>query len=163
MSSRSGPVALATTTSVSPSLSMSPNAAPRPTSDSLNTAAGAVGHVLEPPVAEVAEQLLGLLQRKRILGRACASIVATPPLTVSRSSQPSLSKSNHAVPKPVYARLGRPSPDARLALFEDAGAVVDVERVHLAQPVGDEQILVAVVVEIAGVDAHAGLRPCPRR
>ena len=33
-----------------------------------------------------------------------------------------------------------------------------IEDVHLREPVGDEQILVAVVVEVAGIDAHAGFR-----
>ena len=47
------------------------------------------------------------------------------------SSQPSLSKSNQAAPKPVYGRLGDAEPARRALLLEDAGAVVDVEIVPL--------------------------------
>ena len=94
---------------------------------------------------------------------ASASIVCTAPLTVRMSSQPSLSKSNQAAPKPVYGRLASAEPDARAPVVERPGAVVDVEIAALAGQLGDEQVLVAVVVEVAGVDAHARLRPRPRR
>ena len=96
-----GPLSFATTTSVSPSLSISPNAAPRPTSGSLQDRAGLSGDVLKLPVAEIAEQLLGLLQRKRFVPRERFGLCLTAPLTVRISSQPSLSKSNQAAPKPV--------------------------------------------------------------
>ena len=63
ISSRIGPLSLPTTTSVSPSLSMSPNAAPRLDLGHLSKTAPAwLGDVLELPVAEIAEQLFRLLQ-----------------------------------------------------------------------------------------------------
>ena len=95
-------------------------------------------------------------------------MVCTAPLTMSMSSQPSLSKSNHAVPNPVYGAARRAEPGSRALLLEQARPVVDVQVVPFARQVRDEQVFVAVVVEVAGVDAHAGLRlsrarsaPCP--
>ena len=79
----------------------------------------------------------------------------TAPLTVRMSSQPSLSKSNQAAPKPVYAQARKPDARTGGLLFEDAGSVVHVEIVSFTGELGDEQVFVAVVVEIAGVDAHA--------
>jgi hypothetical protein len=53
------------------------------------------------PVAKIAEQLLGLLERKRLSPRECFGRMPHRSLTVRMSSQPSLSKSNQAAPKPV--------------------------------------------------------------
>ena len=51
---------------------------------------------------------------------------------------------------------GRRRQPARVArVLEVAAAVVDVEREGLADDVGDEEVLVAVGVEVAGGDAHA--------
>ena len=38
-------------------------------------------------------------------------------------------------------------------------ALVLVEREHLLIDVGDEEILLAVAVDVGGIDAHAGARP----
>ena len=69
ISRRAGPLLLMTSTSASPSLSTSPNAAPRLTSEYAARLAGDLG---EAPVSQVAKQLVGLVQRKRIVhSRQC--------------------------------------------------------------------------------------------
>ena len=50
-------------------------------------------------------------------------------------------------------------PACALPVDEHARAVVDVQVGALPGQLADEEILVAVVVEVAGVHAHAGLRP----
>ena len=60
-STRTGPLSLATTMSVSPSLSRSPNAAPRPTSSTVK-AACPIRDLLEATLATVAKELTALLQ-----------------------------------------------------------------------------------------------------
>src|SRR5713226_6395578 len=112
-SSRSRPASLPTTTSTSPSLSMSPNAAPRPDSDNMNAAPARSVTFSNRPLPRLRDSTFrwsygnGWFDR-----RSLATIV---PFTMSRSSHPSLSKSNHAVPQPVYGRLNAPSDDAALA------------------------------------------------
>src|SRR5262245_8657024 len=49
----------------------------------------------------------------------------------------------------------KPDSCTRGLFFEDTGSVVHVEIVALTGDLRDEQVFVAVLVEIAGVDAHA--------
>ena len=81
------------------------------------------------------------------------------------SSQPSFSTSIHAVPKPVYGRLAWRIPVRALCSSNVARAVVHVQRASLADELGDEQILVAVRIEIAGIHAHVrlALARCAKR
>ena len=74
--------------------------------------------------------------------RASASTFdVTAPLTVRMSSQPSLSTSSHAAPKPVHGRLASRMPDGALRSSKIAGAVVDVQIVALSGQLGDERDL----------------------
>ena len=66
MSSRTGPLSFATTTSdVAVVVDVAEGGAATHFRE-LEDGARSIGHVLEPPVAEIAEQLLSLLQRERI-------------------------------------------------------------------------------------------------
>ena len=64
--SRTGPLLLVTTMSVSPSLSRSPKAAPRPTSARANAGPAWLDTSRERPVAEIAEQLVPHPVRHRL-------------------------------------------------------------------------------------------------
>ena len=123
----------------------------------LKRGAAARGDVLESPVAQIAEQQLSLVQRKGIvdvsqrldrLHRAVDDERVEPAVVVDV--------------EPGRAEAGvraarRSEPRSRALLLEEARPVVDVEVVAFSRQVRDEQVFVAVVVEIAGVDAHAGL------
>ena len=56
--------------------------------------------------------------RRETAPSASPSSATIVPLTARMSSQPSLSKSNHAVPQPVYGRLDGPRPEAALSVAE---------------------------------------------
>ena len=60
-------------------------------------------------------------------------------------------------PAAQQARRLRDAVDVR-DVAEGLVLVVLVEREHLLIDVGDEQILLAVAVEVGGIDAHAGAR-----
>jgi hypothetical protein len=119
-------------------------------------------HVVETAGAEVAEELLGLPEhvglapargRVRQLDRAVHRQHIEPSVVVD------------VQPAGAEARVRQaPRADARLggSADEGGGAVVHVQVVTLAGQVGDDEILVAVVIEVAGVDAHAGLGPAER-
>ena len=86
-------------------------------------------------------------------------MLVTAPLTLSVSSQPSLSKSNQAAPKSGKGQDSQTAQSrARALIDEDTRAVVDVEIAALARQLRHEQIVIAVVVEVAGVHSHARLR-----
>ena len=63
----------------------------------------------------------------------------------------------------MNGRLGGTEARRRAAIVEHARAVVDVEVAAFAGQLGHEEVFVAVVVEVAGVDAHAGLGLARRR
>ncbi len=113
-------------------------------------------HVLEAAVPKVAKQLLALMQWKRIarlrerldgLHRAVDGQQIEPAVVVV--VEPGRAKAG-------VAQAGRGEPRLRAPVLERARPVVDVEIVTLARLLGDEEVVVAVVVEIAGVHAHAG-------
>jgi hypothetical protein len=88
------------TTSVSPSLSMSPNAAPRLTSETANTApALAVTFSKRPSPWFRNSSLRSSYGNGASVGRPLIASIA--PLTVRMSSRPSLSKSSQAEPNPL--------------------------------------------------------------
>ena len=117
---------------------------------------GAMGHVLELPHAQITDQQVRLLKGKRIVGSERVQVLRHPPVH-SEDVQPAVV----VVVEPACAessvREGH-EPDARpRALFlEQPGAVVDVEGAPLPAELGDEKILVAIVVEVAGVHPHVG-------
>ena len=101
-SRRVGPLLLAITTSVSPSLSRSPKAAPRLTSESSNAGPALSGDVLEADgavrdgAARDACQGCGTVGwagvgETGLLASASSAMTCTAPLATTRSSQPSLS------------------------------------------------------------------------
>ena len=156
-SSRGAPLLFATSTSTSPSLSTSPNAAPRPTSDSSNAAPPRAETSSNRPLPRLRNSALRWCSGNGSLARRSASMVWTAPFTVRSVQQavvvdvePGGAEAGEATARCAETR-------ARALLLEVAAAVVDVEIVALAGQVGDEQILVAVVVGVAGVHAHAGL------
>ena len=48
--------------------------------------------------------------------------------------------------------------ELRGAILEQPAADIEVERVPLVVQIGDEQILIAISIDVADVDAHAPLR-----
>ena len=114
MSSRTRPAALATSTSVSPSLSTSPNAAPRLTSDSSKTAPARSVAASKPVPPRLRNTWLRWSSVNGLPGPKVSKFRTTAPFAAITSSQPSLSMSIHAAPKPVYGRLGARMPSAAL-------------------------------------------------
>ena len=127
-SSRVGPLLLPTSTSMSPSLSMSPNAAPRPTSDSCEHRAGPAGDVLEPSVARLRNSCFRWSQRKRIPGlrqRLDVGDVAVDRQQIEPAVVVEV-EPRRAEAGERQARRG-PSPERALRSSNIAGPVVDVE------------------------------------
>ena len=91
----------------------------------------------------------------------------TWPLTMTMSSQPSLSRSRKPVPKPTYCRPRAARPAAWLLNWKarpSPAAQVAVQGVQLVLVVGDQQRRPAAAVVIAGVHAHAAVgQPVGRR
>ena len=115
--------------------------------------AGAIRHVGETPVGEIAEQLVALCVREGragvladVLHRAVDCQHVEPPVVVE--VEPGGSEAG-------LAEAGGAEPGRGASVREEGSPVVDVDRVRLTRQMGHEQILVAVVVEVAGVDAHA--------
>jgi hypothetical protein len=114
------------------------------------------GHVFEPAV-DVVQQQLALPQRKRIVvARGILHVLVDSP-SASRSSQPSLSKSSHARAEARGRQARAADAETQALILENARTVVDEERASLVDQFGDDQILVAVVVEVSGVHPHVGL------
>ena len=86
---------------MSPSLSTSPNAAPRLTSESSKTAPASPLTSAKRPLPRLRNNWFRWCRGNGSFARASASTVRISPFATSRSSQPSLSKSNHPVPNPV--------------------------------------------------------------
>ena len=60
-------------------------------------------------------------------------------------------------PEAGIGEAGQTDERLHALLLEQPGAVVDVQGAALADELGDEQVLVTVVVEVAGIDAHVRL------
>ena len=135
-----------------------------PASSSSNTVPACADHILELSTASCGTAVCAVrAETDRRLRLSVLTFWFTSPFTVSRSSQPSLSKSNQAVPKPVYGRLGRADAGRALCSSKVPVPSLTYRSTALAGQLGDEQILVAVIVEVAGVDTHARLCAYPRR
>ena len=79
----------------------------------------------------------------------------TPPPATNRSFQPSLLKSTIPFDQPVFASVGPDEPDGARPVLEAHRADVAEERHRLAVERRLEDVDAAVVVEVAGVGAHA--------
>src|SRR5262245_9505503 len=113
------------------------------------------GHVFETPVAEIPHNELSLMQGKRLMGLPegfddlyCAVDGKKIEPTVVVVVDPSSAKAG------VWER-DRLEPGWRSAILEYAGSVIDVEVGSFTRQLGHDEILVAVVVEVGRVDAHA--------
>ena len=155
-SSRTGPVLLPTSTSTSPSLSRSPNAAPRLTSDSSNTA---------PARSVTSSKRRSPRLRNSVLrcpygngSSSRPSTATTVPLTAMTSSRAVVVEVEPRRAPAGVGQAARSQPGRRALVPEHPGAVVDVEVVALGRQVRHEQVFISVVVEVAGIHAHAGLR-----
>ncbi len=111
------------------------------------------GDVLEAAVAQVAEQQLALVHRKRVRRRAFSRLDAAvdreqvePPVVVE--IEPA-----GAEPGVLEARGSQSGRGA--SILEERLAIVHVKVAALAVQLRHEEVLVAVVVEIAGIDPHA--------
>ena len=158
-STRTGPLSLATTMSVSPSLSRSPNAAPRPTSSVVNARPARSVISSKRPLPDVAKQLAALLKTEPLVGGQRFGGVRHRTVR-DRQVEPSVVVGV----EPRRAERGewqRAQTDAglRAALDEHARPVVHVQVGALPRQLADEHIIVAVLVEVAGVNAHARLEP----
>ena len=114
ISSRTGPASVPTTTSVSPSLSMSPNAAPRLTSGTSKNAPACLLASSNRPSRRLRNNCLRCFSGNGSLLASASTLDVTAPLTVNMSSHPSLSTSSHPAPKPVNGRLARRMPACAL-------------------------------------------------
>ena len=67
-------------------------------------------------------------------------------------------------PQRAESRIGEapgPEPRYRTPILEQSGSIVDVQRIGLVDQMGHKQVFVAVGIEVASIDAHAGLRNPP--
>ena len=118
---------------------------------------GAIRRRLEALAARVAEHLVALVQRERVV-RPERFEVQDDGAVHRDDVQPAVVVDVDPGGSEAGVRQARRADAERGApLAEQAGAVVDVQRAALAGQLGDEEVLVAVVVEVAGVDSHVGL------
>ena len=148
---------LVITTSMSPSLSMSPVASPRATSSRENSTPGLCADVAKHALALVMEEQVVLPIGHRLSAQALdhvhravdddqiepAVVVVVEPVRA----------------EPCHLRRWRGEACADACVLEVRRAVVHVHCVGLGGDVRDEQIFIAIVVGIAKRDAHAAFGP----
>ena len=162
--SRTAPALLVTRRSVRPSLSRSPNAMPRPTPGSENALparAVASSNVPAPVLRNrtldwrrgrlvACAELLGELEHGAVRDDEVepAVVVEVEPAGAEAGARPAVAAAEPGARRAVVEESRRPSLTYSAAVSAD--------------DVRDEDVLVAVAVEVAGVDAHARLRASAR-
>ena len=118
--------------------------------------AGPLRHVLEPRAAAVTEHLVPLLQRERIVRSVHLQIQRDGPVDGDHVQPAVVVDVDPTRPEAgVRQTCGADAP-AR-ALVPEHPPVVDVQGAPLPRQLGDEEVLVTIVVEVAGVHPHVGL------
>ena len=110
------------------------------------------GDVLEAAVAEVSKQLLPLIVRK--------PAVRPPfqrhfPVDREDVEQAVVVEIKPGGPEPGVRQARGSNPGLRADVLKLPGPVIHEQIVPLACEIREEQVFVAIVVEIAGIDAHA--------
>ena len=119
-----------------------------------------VGDVLEPAIAEIAEQQHSLVIRKASrpslqgLYRSVDRQDVQPAVVIE--VEPGGSESG-------VTEGGGPELRTGTLVFEHSGAVIDIKVGTLAGQLCHDEVFVTIVVEIAGVHAHAGFGLAVRR
>ena len=117
--------------------------------------AGAARDVLEAAGAQVPVQLRRHLERERIV-RPGEGFDGGDAAVGDEQIQPAVAiEIQPAGAEAGLREAGRAEAGGSAPILEVSRAVVEVQHIHLVEPVRDEQILVAVVVEVARVNAHA--------
>ena len=143
-----------TTMSIPPSLSMSPNAAARLVADKRRAGPAARRDLLEARPGQSAEQQARLGIR---IGRVHLRLATDPAIRFVQVELAVVVEIAERRPEPCERTARRPQSDGHGVVDEELPLVPE-ERIRFAVEIHDQQIEIAVVVDVDGVDAHTGLR-----